>query len=68
MTRAVQQICQEGFTDWDIERIYAEPYAHNASSRRVLEKAGFTLEGILRRSVYIWGEVIDSCMYALLRP
>ena len=68
MTRAVQQICQEGFTYWDIERIYAEPYAHNASSRRVLEKAGFTLEGILRRSVYIWGEVIDSCMYALLRP
>ena len=34
--------------------------------RRVLEKAGFALEGVLRRSVYKNGQVQDSCMYALL--
>ena len=67
MTEAVGQICREGFSRWDIQRIYAEPYARNAGSRRVLEKAGFTLEGILRRNVFIWGEVCDSCIYALLR-
>ncbi len=67
MTRAVRQICQEGFFRWDIELIYAEPFAHNAGSRRVLEKAGFTLEGILRRSVFKRGTIGDSCMYALLR-
>lgn len=67
MTQAVRQICQMGFARWDIGRIYAEPYAGNAGSRRVLEKAGFQLEGILRKSVYKRGEVSDSCMYSLLR-
>lgn len=67
MTRAVRQICEEGFTQWDgLVRIYAEPFAHNAGSRRVLEKAGFTLEGVLRQSVFKGNAVCDSCMYALL--
>lgn len=67
MTEAVRQLCREGFDAWDIERIWAEPFAHNAASRRVLEKAGFILEGVQRRSVFKWGKVHDSCMYALLR-
>lgn len=67
MTRAVKRICEEGFSRWDIERIYAEPFAHNTPSRRVLEKAGFTLEGVLRHSVFKRGKIHDSCMYALLR-
>lgn len=67
MTAAVRQICEEGFRRWEIERIYAEPYASNAGSRGVLEKAGFALEGILRRSVYKNGELLDSCIYGKLR-
>ena len=67
MTRAVKQICEEGFSRWDIVRVYAEPFARNAPSRRVLEKAGFTLEGVMRRGVYKRGQVLDFCMYALLR-
>lgn len=68
MTRAVQQICAEGFARWGgLVRIHAEPFAHNAASRRVLEKAGFTLEGIMRQSIVKGGRVGDSCMYALLR-
>ena len=67
MTRAVRHICREGFSRWDIQRIYAEPFARNAPSRRVLEKAGFTLEGIMRQHVYKLRSVGDSCMYALLR-
>lgn len=67
MTEAVQQICEEGAERWeDLLRIYAEPFAHNTASRRVLEKAGFTLEGVLRKSVCKRGRVCDSCMYALL--
>ena len=67
MTRAVKQICEEGFSCWDIVRVYAEPFAHNVPSRRVLEKAGFSLEGVMRRGVYKRGQVCDFCMYALLR-
>jgi len=65
---AFQLAREGGFEQWDdLVRIYAEPYARNAPSRRVLEKAGFTLEGVLRQNVFKEGEVCDSCMYALLR-
>lgn len=67
MTGAVEQICAAAFESWDIVRIFAEPYAHNRGSRRVLEKAGFSLEGVLRSSVTKHGKTFDSCMYALLR-
>lgn len=67
MTAAVKEMCALGFETWDIVRIYAEPYAKNAGSRGVLEKAGFALEGILRNSVYKNGEILDSCIYSRLR-
>ena len=67
MTAAVGQICREAFQRLDIVRIHAEPYARNGASRRVLEKAGFTLEGTLRQSVCKNGEMLDSCIYALLK-
>ena len=68
MTEAVRRMCEEGFAQWDdLLRIYAEPFAHNAGSRRVLEKVGFSLEGVMRRGVYKRGQVFDFCMYALLR-
>ena len=67
MTGAVRQICREAFGRLDIVRIHAAVYARNGASCRVLEKAGFTREGILRQSVYKNGEVLDACLYALLR-
>ena len=67
MTDAVRRLCAEGFERWDIARIYAEPFADNLGSRRVLEKAGFTLEGTMRRGAYKNGAYRDWCMYALLR-
>lgn len=68
MTEAVRQLCRDGFARWDIVRIYAEPFAHNAGSRRVLEKSGFTLEGVMHRGVFKRGKLCDFCVYALLRP
>lgn len=68
MTEAVRRICREAFARFTIDRIYAQPFARNLGSRRVLEKAGFQLEGIMRRGVYKNGETLDCCMYALLRP
>ena len=47
MTEAVKQICAYVFGSSDIIRIYAEPFAHNNASCRVLEKAGFQYEGTL---------------------
>lgn len=67
MTEAVRRACAEGFARWNIVRIFAEPFAGNAASRRVLEKCGFALEGVKKRSVYKNGEYSDSCMYALIK-
>lgn len=67
MTEAVRRICREAFDRFDILRIYAEPFADNLGSRRVLEKAGFTCEGTMRSGVFKNGRVHSYCMYALLR-
>lgn len=67
MSRAIGQLCRIGFEQYDIVRISAEPYAHNIGSRKALEKAGFVLEGIMKKSVYKKGKFFDSCMYALVK-
>lgn len=67
MSGAIRQICGEAFERFGLNRIYAEPYAYNMGSCRALEKAGFTLEGVLRNSVVKHGKIFDSCMYGLLR-
>ena len=67
MSRAVEKIWKEAFETFDIVRIFAEPFADNAGSRGVLEKAGFTCEGTMRNGVYKNGEIHSYCMYSLLR-
>lgn len=67
MTEAVKQICGYVFDKSDIIRIYAEPFAYNAASCRVLEKAGFQYEGTLRSNAVKNGAVIDMKMYSLLK-
>ena len=67
MTKAVQMICKEAFASFDIVRIFAEPFADNAGSRGVLEKAGFTYEGTKRNGIYKNGEIHSYCMYSILR-
>lgn len=67
MTEAVRQVCRYVFENSDIIRIYAEPFAFNAASCRVLEKAGFNCEGTLRSNAVKNGRVIDVKMYSLLK-
>lgn len=67
MTKAVKQICEYVFGKSDIIRIYAEPFAYNIASCRVLEKVGFQYEGTLRCNAVKNGKVIDMKMYSLLK-
>lgn len=67
MSESIKQICKTAFEQYDIVRIFAEPYAHNMGSRKALEKAGFVLEGIMRKGVYKNGSFFDYCMYALVK-
>jgi RimJ/RimL family protein N-acetyltransferase len=47
-------------------RLQAFVFAWNGPSMRVLEKAGFTREGVLRRSISKDGALTDSVVYAFL--
>lgn len=67
MTEVVRQICEYVFSESDIIRIYAEPFAYNIASCRVLEKVGFQYEGTLRSNAVKNGKVIDMKMYSLLK-
>ena len=67
MTQAVRMLCEKLFEKTDLLRIYAEPFAYNTGSRRVLEKAGFQLEGILKNNAVKNGQVLDMAMYALTK-
>ncbi|MEG1431915.1 GNAT family N-acetyltransferase [Eubacterium sp.] len=67
MTEVVKKTCKYVFDNSDIIRIYAEPFAYNAASCRVLEKAGFQYEGTLINNAIKNGKVIDMKMYALLK-
>ena len=67
MTEAVKQACEYVFANSDIIRIYAEPFAYNSASCRVLEKAGFQLEGVLRQNAVKNGRLLDMKMYARIK-
>lgn len=65
MTGAIDQICHFVFNYYDIVRIFAEVFEYNTGSRKALEKAGFQLEGILKKSICKNGRIFDSYLYAL---
>ena len=67
MTGAIRQICGLIFETTDILRIYGVPFAYNSGSRRALEKAGFTFEGLMKNNAVKNGKVMDMALYSLTR-
>lgn len=66
-TAAVGEACWQVFNATDVLRIFAQPFAENAASCRVLEKNGFKLEGVLRANAIKNGRVRDMKMYSLIK-
>jgi RimJ/RimL family protein N-acetyltransferase len=64
VTEAVAAFTDFCFQDFPLRRVYAEPFANNSASVRVLEKAGFVFEGRLKNNVVKDGELLDSLLYA----
>lgn len=64
MSEAVKQLTAWGFERLLLHRIYANVFADNVASMRVLEKAGYECEGRLRASVFKNGRVLDQFLYA----
>jgi ribosomal-protein-alanine N-acetyltransferase len=66
-TAALIDASRRAFAEFPLERLEARVFAWNPASMRVLEKAGYRMEGRMRRSVIKEGQIIDSVIYALLR-
>jgi RimJ/RimL family protein N-acetyltransferase len=66
-TRAVAAMSDWAFDNYKLTRVYAMAFAHNAASIRVLEKAGFEREALLRRSAIKNGVVLDQILFAKVR-
>lgn len=66
-TFAVRSACDYIFENTDIIRIYAEPFARNFASCKVLEKSGFQYEGTLRSNAVKNGVIEDMKMYAIIK-
>jgi RimJ/RimL family protein N-acetyltransferase len=67
MSEAVAAFADLCFTNFPLRRVYAEPFANNPASARVLEKAGFVFEGRLKSNVVKNGQLLDSLLYAKTR-
>jgi RimJ/RimL family protein N-acetyltransferase len=66
-TESLRAVCDFAFTTGEIRRLIATVTEGNSASRRVLEKAGFVLEGELRESFLIGGKWHNDWVLGLLR-
>jgi [ribosomal protein S5]-alanine N-acetyltransferase len=64
MTEVLAAVTDFCFDNFPLRRISAEVFANNPASARVLEKAGFVLEGRLKNHVIKDGQLLDSLLYA----
>ncbi|MDI7743123.1 GNAT family protein [Lysinibacillus fusiformis] len=65
-TEAAKEIMKFGFTNMDLVRIQARCFLENIGSARVMEKAGMSFEGIIRKGMYVKEQHQDLKMYSIL--
>jgi RimJ/RimL family protein N-acetyltransferase len=67
MPEAAKLVTDYAFEYFNFIRIQASIFSKNPRSMRVLEKAGYQKEAILRNAVIKNGEVMDEHVYAILK-
>lgn len=67
MTEVTQKIVEYGFKNLELNRIEAFVEPENAGSRKLLEKIGFSEEGILKEHYYWKNQFVDNIIYAFLK-
>jgi ribosomal-protein-alanine N-acetyltransferase len=66
MTEAVEEVLRYGFEELGLNRVEATTDPENAASLRVLEKTGFTCEGLRRQRHNYKGGFHDEAFYGLI--
>jgi [ribosomal protein S5]-alanine N-acetyltransferase len=68
VTEALQLVTRHAFDEMNFLRLFALPFADNVGSVRVLEKAGYVREGLLRCSSVKFGMPRDQYLFARVNP
>ena len=66
-TKAIKAATSYAFKDFDIVRVYAEPFADNTGRGELWKKQDLLLKLLFRRNVIKNGIIKDSCIYSVLR-
>ena len=66
-TEALQLMVDYLFLVKEIHRVQANTDPENKASQHILEKVGFTKEGVSRKSSFVRGEWRDEYQYSILR-
>ena len=66
-TEVIRLIVDYLFLARDLLRVQATTDLKNIASQRVLEKAGFTREEVVRKAGFVRGQWKDECLYSILR-
>jgi [ribosomal protein S5]-alanine N-acetyltransferase len=67
MFEAMKALVDFAFADMNLRRLEAEIDPRNLASAKLLERLGFTREGLLRQRWDLKGEFTDSGLYGFLR-
>ena len=63
--KAIDEIVQYGFSNFEINRIFARPFGTNIASQKVLEKCGFMLEAKIENGLIKNGILVDELIYCV---
>jgi len=66
MTDVVAAVTEFAMDEHELTRVFATPYGWNKASMRVLEKAGYVLEGVMSRAAIKAGKIVDKHLYAFV--
>lgn len=67
-TEAVKAILLYAFDELNLHKVFANYFANNPASGRVMQKAGMHFEAILKSHMWHWGEYKDLMYYSIFNP
>ena len=66
-TESYKLLINYGFLELGLNKIYGYQLKHNHAAHRVVEKLGWTREGLLRQDLYSHGRIRDRYVVSILR-
>lgn len=64
---ASKKLINYGFLELGLNKIWLCVDFDNIVARKLYEKLGFKLEGILRKDIYFKGKMVDRCIYGIIK-